>query len=121
MARLRPNGEPATVALPDAGSKPVRLSLVSVPGQPGASMSGGLVLRRPLILSSAGAGDPQIAGKAGAAVDPSVSPVPLPRRPRNVILYLVDTLRADHLGCYGYSTPVPVSPRSRRRKPCKRG
>jgi arylsulfatase A-like enzyme len=30
-------------------------------------------------------------------------------RPRNVIVYLVDTLRADHLGCYGYQRPV--SPR----------
>ncbi|MEM7355101.1 MAG: sulfatase, partial [Acidobacteriota bacterium] len=27
----------------------------------------------------------------------------------NVIVYLVDTLRADHLGCYGY--PEPISPR----------
>lgn len=30
-----------------------------------------------------------------------------PVRP-NVVVYLVDTLRADHLGCYGY--PKPVSP-----------
>src|SRR5262249_41099471 len=27
---------------------------------------------------------------------------------RNVILYVIDTLRADHLGCYGY--PRPTSP-----------
>jgi arylsulfatase A-like enzyme len=27
----------------------------------------------------------------------------------NVLLYVVDTLRADHLGCYGY--PHPISPR----------
>jgi arylsulfatase A-like enzyme len=27
----------------------------------------------------------------------------------NVLLYVVDTLRADHLGCYGY--PQPISPR----------
>ena len=26
----------------------------------------------------------------------------LDRKPVPVILYLVDTLRADHLGCYGY-------------------
>lgn len=33
-----------------------------------------------------------------------------PRRPpaRHVILISIDTLRADHLGCYGY--PAPVSP-----------
>ncbi|MDX1631559.1 MAG: sulfatase, partial [Thermoanaerobaculia bacterium] len=31
----------------------------------------------------------------------------LPDRP-NVFIYLIDTLRADHLGCYGY--PRPISP-----------
>ena len=31
-----------------------------------------------------------------------------PSKPRNVILILVDTLRADHLGAYGY--PRPTSP-----------
>ncbi len=32
-----------------------------------------------------------------------------PPRPWNVLLVLVDTLRADHLGCYGY--PLATSPR----------
>jgi arylsulfatase A-like enzyme len=27
----------------------------------------------------------------------------------NVLIYMVDTLRADHLGCYGYSRPVSPS------------
>lgn len=31
---------------------------------------------------------------------------PEPQRPKNVILILVDTLRADHLGTYGYSRPT---------------
>lgn len=31
---------------------------------------------------------------------------PEPPRPRNVIFVLVDTLRADHLGVYGYSRPT---------------
>ncbi|HEX3125924.1 MAG TPA: sulfatase [Thermoanaerobaculia bacterium] len=31
---------------------------------------------------------------------------PEPQRPKNVILVLVDTLRADHLGTYGYSRPT---------------
>lgn len=31
---------------------------------------------------------------------------PEPARPKNVILILVDTLRADHLGIYGYSRPT---------------
>ena len=34
---------------------------------------------------------------------------PAPDRPPNLILYVVDTLRADHLGAYGYGRPV--SPR----------
>ena len=33
---------------------------------------------------------------------------PEPTRPRNVVLFLVDTLRADRLGCYGY--PRKTSP-----------
>lgn len=33
---------------------------------------------------------------------------PTPRRP-NVIIYLVDTLRADHLGSYGYHKPISPS------------
>lgn len=32
-----------------------------------------------------------------------------PPRPRNVLLLVIDTLRADRLGCYGY--PRPTSPR----------
>jgi arylsulfatase A-like enzyme len=32
-----------------------------------------------------------------------------PARRPNIIVYLIDTLRADHLGCYGYQ--LPVSPR----------
>jgi arylsulfatase A-like enzyme len=31
---------------------------------------------------------------------------PLPRRPHPIILVDIDTLRADHLGCYGYQRPT---------------
>ena len=31
---------------------------------------------------------------------------PLPRRPHPIIIVDVDTLRADHLGCYGYQRPT---------------
>lgn len=31
---------------------------------------------------------------------------PEPERPRNVLLFVVDTLRADRLGCYGYERPT---------------
>ncbi|MGQ0552651.1 MAG: sulfatase [Planctomycetota bacterium] len=29
-----------------------------------------------------------------------------PQRPPNVVIWLVDTLRPDHLGCYGYARPT---------------
>lgn len=52
---------------------------------------------------------PQRAGEVTAA---AAGPVPAPpandARP-NLVLYIIDTLRADHLGCYGY--PRPTSPR----------
>ena len=36
-------------------------------------------------------------------------PAPVPGPPLNVVLIVVDTLRRDHLGCYGYTRPT--SPR----------
>jgi hypothetical protein len=39
--------------------------------------------------------------------DPTiVAPDPAARRWRNAVLISMDTLRADHLGCYGYSRPT---------------
>ncbi len=48
---------------------------------------GGLLVRRPVVVSRT----PEVFD----------SPSPRPRRP-SVIVILIDTLRADHLGCYGY-------------------
>jgi arylsulfatase A-like enzyme len=104
LARLHPDERPAVLKLPDSGLLPVRLSLIAVPETPGGAvpeMSGsGLVLGRPAVVTSQ--------AKAAPPAVASLRP-PAPSRPRNVILYLVDTLRADHLGCYGYGRPV--SPR----------
>jgi arylsulfatase A-like enzyme len=57
---------------------------------------------------------PELASVALAArPGPSAAPAPAPAgaaaaaRP-NLLVYVVDTLRADHLGCYGY--PRPTSP-----------
>jgi len=49
-------------------------------------------------------------GCGGGAVSrpPGESPLPLPRATRGYVLISIDTLRADHLGCYGY--PRPTSP-----------
>ncbi len=41
-----------------------------------------------------------------AAVSPSHEEVTFPRRDINVVLISIDTLRADHLGCYGYGPPT---------------
>ncbi|HEX6864809.1 MAG TPA: sulfatase, partial [Thermoanaerobaculia bacterium] len=96
LEELEPGEGPATVELEDLGSGPVRLSLTAVPesgpGRPGS----GLVVRAPGIVAPAGAKKAAPAVASGA------------RRRANVIVYLVDTLRKDHLGCYGY--PKPVSP-----------
>ncbi|HEX6901019.1 MAG TPA: sulfatase [Thermoanaerobaculia bacterium] len=97
IARLDP-GHAETVELEDEGL--VRLSLAAVPEEPGGPAGSGLVLKRPAIA----------APRAAKAAPPAVPLPALERRPRNVVLYLVDTLRADHLGCYGYGKPV--SPRT---------
>lgn len=98
--RLSTDGGAATVHLPIDREGLARISLAAVPGEPGGG--GGLVLRRPLLQA------PRTAPKAVPAAFhfPHVSDR---GRPLNVIVYLVDTLRADHLGCYGYERPV--SPR----------
>lgn len=36
-------------------------------------------------------------------------PAPAQGRPRNLLLITVDTLRADHLGCYGYGRPTSAA------------
>jgi arylsulfatase A-like enzyme len=74
------------VHVPLTGSGPVRLSLRGV-GESG-------------VVSVAG---PRIA-LGGALVEPNhhTQVAPEGRRP-NILLYLVDTLRADHLGCYGHA------------------
>lgn len=66
------------------------MALTSGPVQPGQA---GLLLKRPRV-ESWDTPEPSL---------PRQQPLtrPINRRP-NVILYLIDTLRADHLGCYGY-------------------
>jgi len=47
-------------------------------------------------------------GGGAASRPPAASQTPLPRATRGYVLISIDTLRADHLGCYGY--PRPTSP-----------
>jgi choline-sulfatase len=105
LGRLRPGDGAAVVKLGDAGSGPARISLTAVSREPGGPAGSGLVLRRPAIAAPGAQGGPSQAATVAPA---SFHPAPN-QRPRNVIVYLVDALRADHLGCYGYGRPV--SPR----------
>jgi arylsulfatase A-like enzyme len=64
----------------------------------------------PWILAGAAAAALSFAAAAfvpprDAGPAPSASAMPDSARP-NVLVYLVDTLRADHLGCYGYAKPT---------------
>ncbi|MGH7337617.1 MAG: sulfatase, partial [Myxococcota bacterium] len=45
---------------------------------------------------------------APPAPPPADPPPAAVAQPPNILVYLIDTLRADHLGCYGY--PKPTSP-----------
>ncbi|MFL6235029.1 MAG: sulfatase [Thermoanaerobaculia bacterium] len=109
IARLQPGSGPVVLPLGDAGTGPARLSLTAVSTRPMAMAGNGLTLWHPVIAAPHAPKPPANAHSEGAAVPASFQRPAPGGRPRNVILYLVDTLRADHLGCYGYSRPV--SPR----------
>ena len=47
-----------------------------------------------------------LAGTAGCSKEPQPSATAPAARP-NILLVTVDTLRADHLGCYGYTSAAP--------------
>src|SRR5688572_30718498 len=79
--------ESGTTQLPGEGRHLLRLAL--------RAGGGDVRLARPRVISEARAD----------------APVPVPKKAEsrpNVVIYLVDTLRADRLGCYGY--PKPTSP-----------
>ena len=69
----------------------VRLALRAVPEEPGAE--GSLLLTAPRLLTSAPPAEPTEAG-------PALEPAGAAGRP-NVVVFLVDTLRADRVGVYG--------------------
>ena len=81
--RIETPSRRAELELPSSGEI-TRISL--------RAFSGDVVLRRPVIVTSTAQTD---------TIVPSVE-----RRP-NIIVYLIDTLRADHLSCYGYSKSTP--------------
>lgn len=104
-ARLvSPSGAAGRIDLvdPPADSALVRFAL-RARGADGEVRVSGLRLERPR-PPGAGAGAETGGPDAGHVVAGST-----PAPPPNLIVYLIDTLRADHLGCYGY--PRPTSPR----------
>lgn len=67
-----------------------------------------------LLLGCGDAADPArpsgtpAASQVSQPPQPDLGRLPVPRATRGYILISIDTLRADHLGCYGY--PRPTSP-----------
>lgn len=80
--------------LPATDGAPVRLTLTTLPtdGSAGGLRLTGLAVHAAAAVPAAG---------IGRQLQPPATEVP-----PNVLIYMVDTLRADHLGCYGYARPT---------------
>lgn len=92
-------GPAQSVELPGRNDHLVRVALRAVAAAPGGvGDGGGLRVTAPVVRA---------ARVRPRAVEPVGEGRPRsgPQRP-NVIIYLVDTLRADHLGCYGGTRPL---------------
>ena len=90
------------------------------PGTSGEVRVGGLHLELPMA-----SGDANVEGKRAtvpSAAAPAAAPAAavaestLPQMQPNLIIYLIDTLRADHLGCYGYRATDLAAHRPLRRR-----
>jgi arylsulfatase A-like enzyme len=89
---------PANLPLTNQKTAFARVSFLAWPGRSPDAETSGLLLDAPELLP---AGCPEAAGAPPAAPSrPAASAAP------NVVLYMIDTLRADHLGVYGYSRPI---------------
>ena len=100
VALLEPEDAPVAVTLPKGSPGPARVSLRAVGG--GRGDQAGVVVGMPTVYGPA-TSELDTGGRASI----ETSGPEKGSRP-NVIVYLVDTLRADRLGCYGHG--VPVSP-----------
>ncbi len=115
---------PRRLPLPTAGPEVDRIELAAVTeprgrasgwlgrllGRPSEAASGVTLVRPAVRQPAAGPADPSGARPEGPAVDPLGSPASMPAGARpSVIIYLIDTLRADHVGAYGYPRPITPS------------
>ncbi len=89
-----------TIPLQPTLNQGVLLSLRAVPAHHSAKDSDGVVIVRPAIRLKEL--PEEVLTEASAIHSQSRAGL---RRP-NIIIYLMDALRADHLGCYGYELPV---------------
>ena len=89
--------------LGEYGGRVVRLSLEATGASDAATFSG-LAVEAPVVVTT----EPEPPGTRSRALDSSdATPASTARAGRrNVIVYVVDTLRRDHLGVYGYRRPV---------------
>lgn len=93
---------PVEIALParETGQR-TRITLAAYSASP-VSGASGLVLDLPQAIS----GDTDLAARLAARSERRSPSTRVPGRRPNVLIYLIDTLRADHLGIYGYGRPT---------------
>jgi choline-sulfatase len=95
-----PLGQQLKVDLPASPSGWSKLQLMALSSSPPLPGQRGLRLRQP---------DLEVRRNGPVQAVPPPPPAAPAGRKVNVIVYLIDTLRADHLGCYGYSpSPSPA-------------
>ncbi len=75
-----------------------RISLAAVSDLPAAAPAAGLTLDLPEVVSQ----DTALADLLAAREREAASCLPAPGEGPNILVYMIDTLRADHLGAYGY-------------------
>ncbi len=90
-----PGDDPAPLPISGETGSILRVTLAAVPNAGAGARNDGL---RVLV--------PRISTLEPPSEIAAVALTPPPATPPHVIIYLVDTLRADHLGAYGYSRPV---------------
>ena len=100
---LEPDSEEQRPTALGIGHEAPTIAMLTLRSRPGAqSAKGGLRLVDPSVIG----GSEELATAGAGRLDPA-SDLPDFGRP-NVLIYVIDALRADHLGCYGY--PKPTSP-----------
>ncbi len=90
----------STLAASGPGDDIVRLSFRARAARTSSSADGGVTLVGPVLQTAR----PAPAEPRETPADPS-GEEEHSKRP-NIIMYLVDTVRGDHLGCYGYTRPI---------------